>query len=482
MNSMDVNKAVAAVLVAGIAFMVTGFIADGLVVSHNPTKPPIKIEVAQTSAPAAAAPTGPGPILGLLATADVKAGETEVSHICAACHTYNEGGKTLVGPNLYGVVGRKQGAEPGFSYSDAFKAKMKGTWTYQALNTWLAGPMKEVPGTRMAFAGISNDKQRADVIAFLRTLSKSPMPLPTAAEIAAEAPKPAAAKPAAAAAAAAPSFAEMVAKADPAKGATTVHGICAACHTLDKGGKTLVGPNLWDVVGRKQGAEPGFSYSSAFKDKMKGTWTYDALNTWLEGPMKEVPGTRMAFAGISSEQQRAEVVAYLRTLSDKPMPLPSAAAATPAAPAPAKPAAAATPAAAPAAGSSANEGAAAGAAPALAALLAKADPKQGAGTVNGICSACHTLNKGGGTRVGPNLWDVVGRKQGAEPGFSYSSAFKAKMKGIWTYQALDTWLEGPMKEVPGTRMAFAGISNAQQRADVIAYLRTLADKPAPLPK
>jgi cytochrome c len=332
MNSMDVNKAVAAVLVAGIAFMVTGFIANGLVVTENPAKPAIKIEIAATNAPAAAAPEGPGPILALLASADVQAGQTEVTHVCAACHTYNEGGPTLVGPNLYGVVGRKQASMPGFSYSDAFKGKMTGTWTYAALNTWLYAPMKDVPGTRMAFVGIPSDKQRADVIAFLRTLSKSPEPLPTAAEIAAEAPKQAAAAAPAAAGAAAPAaagaapagpdFGMLVAKADASKGSTTVHGICAACHTLNKGGPTLVGPNLWDVVGRKQASEPGFAYSDPFKAKMKGTWTYDELNTWLTAPMKEVPGTHMAFAGLSSEQQRADVVAYLRTLADTPAPLP----------------------------------------------------------------------------------------------------------------------------------------------------------------
>jgi cytochrome c len=114
----------------------------------------------------------------------------------------------------------------------------------------------------------------------------------------------------------------LVAKADPAKGSTTVHGICAACHTLNKGGPTLVGPNLWGVVGRKQASEPGFAYSDPFKAKMTGTWTYDALNTWITAPMKEVPGTHMAFAGISSEAQRADIVAYLRTLADTPVPLP----------------------------------------------------------------------------------------------------------------------------------------------------------------
>lgn len=332
MDSMNVNKVIAAVLVAGIAYMVTGFIADSAVVSENPAKPAIKIEVAQAGAPAAAAPTGPAPILAMLADADVKAGQNEVQTVCSACHTFNKGGHTLVGPNLYGIVGRKQ-VEPGFDYSSAFKAKMTGNWTYQALNVWLYAPMKDVPGTRMAFAGIPNNKLRAGVIAYLRTLSDSPVPLPTAAEIAASEPKAAAAPakteaaPAKAEGSAASggesAFDKLVADADPKKGAATVNGICSACHTLNKGGHTLVGPNLWDVVGRKQGSEPGFDYSAPFKAKMHGTWTYDALNTWLTAPMKEVPGTRMAFAGISSEKQRAEVVAYLRTLSDKPVPLPA---------------------------------------------------------------------------------------------------------------------------------------------------------------
>ena len=84
-----------------------------------------------------------------------------------------------VGPDLYGVVGRKIASVAGFNYSTALKA-VSGTWTFDALNKWLTDPRADVPGTAMLFAGLANEKQRADVIAYLNTLSKNPLPLPTA--------------------------------------------------------------------------------------------------------------------------------------------------------------------------------------------------------------------------------------------------------------------------------------------------------------
>jgi cytochrome c len=116
-------------------------------------------------------------------------------------------------------------------------------------------------------------------------------------------------------------IAPLLAKADPKKGEALADKICAACHTFTKGGPNRIGPNLWNVVGRKQASEPGFDYSSALK-KHTGTWTYDQLNDWLDKPSAYAPGTRMSFAGFQSDSQRADVIAYLRTLSDNPEPLP----------------------------------------------------------------------------------------------------------------------------------------------------------------
>jgi cytochrome c len=97
-----------------------------------------------------------------------------------------------------------------------------------------------------------------------------------------------------------------------------------------------------------------------------------------------------------------------------------------------------------------------------------------------MCAICHTFTQGGRAGVGPNLWAVVGAPHGHMEGFSYTAGLKAHA-GPWTYDALDDWLRAPAAYAPGTRMAFVGITDAAQRADVIAWLRTLADRPAALP-
>ena len=115
------------------------------------------------------------------------------------------------------------------------------------------------------------------------------------------------------------------------------------------------------------------------------------------------------------------------------------------------------------------------------ALLASADVKQGEKLYKKLCTACHTDEKGGPNKVGPNLWDIVGRKKGSHEGFSYSSGMEAK-GGEWTYEDLNHWLYKPSAYIKGTKMSFAGLPKTQERADVIAYLRTMNDKPPPLPE
>jgi cytochrome c len=177
MDSMEVNKAVAAVLIGGIVF-VGANLFSGLVIRPARLEKPA-IEIAGAPAPGAAAPKAEevAPIAPLLAKANVGQGETIVKRVCAVCHTFNQGGQTLIGPNLYGVVDREQASEAGFSYSTALKEK-KGKWDYEALNHWLKKPSAYAQGTKMTFAGLNNDQQRADVIAYLRTLSPNPAPLP----------------------------------------------------------------------------------------------------------------------------------------------------------------------------------------------------------------------------------------------------------------------------------------------------------------
>jgi cytochrome c len=136
----------------------------------------------------------------------------------------------------------------------------------------------------------------------------------------------------------------MMASASVEKGQASARQ-CAACHTFEKGGPNRVGPNLYGVVGRPRASEAGFNYSAAMKAK-GGTWTFGELYAFLANPRGYIPGTNMTFAGLSRGQQRADVIDYLNTLSDKPLPLPKAAANAPA-PAPASAPAAGTPPATP---------------------------------------------------------------------------------------------------------------------------------------
>ena len=116
----------------------------------------------------------------------------------------------------------------------------------------------------------------------------------------------------------------------------------------------------------------------------------------------------------------------------------------------------------------------------IAKRLASADAKRGEGLVK-QCNACHSFDKGGAVKAGPNLFGIVDRKAGSVAGFAYSDALKGLGKG-WDYEQLDKFLTNPKTAAPGNKMAFAGIAKADQRADLIAYLNSLADSPKPLPK
>ncbi|MBO9622189.1 MAG: cytochrome c family protein [Sphingomonas sp.] len=126
----------------------------------------------------------------------------------------------------------------------------------------------------------------------------------------------------------------------------------------------------------------------------------------------------------------------------------------------------------------AGEGGAAAAAEPIAVRLAKADPAKGADVFK-QCTACHTIDQGAASGIGPNLYGTVGKPHGHLPGFAYSDALKS-VPGAWTFEALDAWLTSPRKYAPGTKMTFAGLANPQDRANVIAYLNSQGSN-LPLP-
>ena len=116
----------------------------------------------------------------------------------------------------------------------------------------------------------------------------------------------------------------------------------------------------------------------------------------------------------------------------------------------------------------------------LPALLAKADAKKGEHDAR-VCETCHNFKEGAGKKIGPDLWNVVGRKVASVSGFDYSGALKG-VGGDWSYEQLNKWITDPAAMAPGTKMTFPGEKDANRRADILAYLQTLSDKPVPFPK
>ena len=185
MDSFELNKVLGAILGTCLGVLAINIAAGAIFTPTIPAKPGYEIAVPEQKPGEQGKPAQQQqqPIEQLLANADLGRGENFAKK-CAACHTFDKGGRPLIGPTLWGVVGRPKASESGFNYSDALKAK-GGNWTIDDLNQFLTNPRGFVPGTKMTFAGLPRGSERADVISYLNSLSDNPAPLPKAAEAAA---------------------------------------------------------------------------------------------------------------------------------------------------------------------------------------------------------------------------------------------------------------------------------------------------------
>lgn len=392
--SLEFNKVAAAVLTAGIVAMSAGFVSQLLVSPEDIYEDAYPVEVTDgepSDAPEAEEETLES-VIALLGDADPENGES-LTRACSSCHTFEEGGPHRVGPNLWNIVGASHAHAEDFNYSDALAGMSDQPWTYEELNAFLADPQEYAPGTRMSYNGMSDVEDRADLIAYLRTLSDDPADLPSEEEIAAaqeesgdgedegdaaeegdgaseegeaaegessegeeasgegeqtedsgegeadtgsedgtedgeteeqtgETQEDGGEEQDAAAAEGDSELREMIAAADPSEGEGKVRQ-CAACHTFEEGGANRVGPNLWDVVGQPVAHRDDYNYSSAATDARDAgkEWTYENLAAYLQDPRGWMPGTKMTFAGVRSQEDLAAIIAYLREQGENPPPL-----------------------------------------------------------------------------------------------------------------------------------------------------------------
>lgn len=178
MDAFEVNKTIGAVLSALLVIFASKTLLDIAQREHKPAKPGWALPITEVVAPSKepAAPFDPAQVIALLPKASPENGQDTFKK-CMQCHTNDKGGRILTGPNLYGIVGRARATMAGFPYSEAMKSH-PGNWTFEELAKYLHDPKADIPGNKMAFAGVKENADLADLLVYLRKLSDSPAPLP----------------------------------------------------------------------------------------------------------------------------------------------------------------------------------------------------------------------------------------------------------------------------------------------------------------
>ena len=179
MDSFEINKIIAAVLLVALLIIGISKLSNVVFYVEKPEKPGYAVEIEQVSSTSSTSTKQVEEKIDmtvLMAMGDVKSGE-KIFKKCASCHSIIKDGKNKIGPALYNVVGRKVGSVGGYKYSNAL-AEYKKEWSFEELNGFLTKPAKYIKGTKMAYAGLRKEKDRASVIKYLNQNSDNPLPLP----------------------------------------------------------------------------------------------------------------------------------------------------------------------------------------------------------------------------------------------------------------------------------------------------------------
>lgn len=180
MDSFELNKIAGAVLGTCLFLLSINMLSGAIFHAKKPEKPGYEVAAAEPAAAGGAAQAAVGPVDPIevrLASASAEKGANAAKK-CIACHDLSKGGPNKVGPNLWNIVGAPHAHIAGFAYSTPMKAKSAEPWDYEDINHFIASPRTYLPGTKMSFAGIARPSERADIIAYLRSLSDNPAPLP----------------------------------------------------------------------------------------------------------------------------------------------------------------------------------------------------------------------------------------------------------------------------------------------------------------
>ncbi len=210
---------------------------------------------------------------------DAVAGK-RIAKKCVACHTLNKGGKNKLGPNLYGILFDEAGKKEGYKYSKALSASGL-VWDEHTFLEFVTKPKKKVKGTKMSFRGLKKSSQRTDLLTYFKTLE--------------------------------PENGVVGVVGDAASGEVIAGKVCAVCHSFEKGGKVVYGPNLFDIYGKPAAAIEGYKYSTALENSGL-IWTGKNLAGFVSDPENFVKGTKARFPGIRSEKDKADILAYIKTL------------------------------------------------------------------------------------------------------------------------------------------------------------------------